>query len=454
MSESTKERSGNHIVVPNADSAYTETMSLLLKEGRQVSAGESLSVGSERDFREILNFSVQIENPSEKLVFNESRRINLPGAIARFVWMMAGSERLADIAFYEPKVKFFSDDGITVPGSSYGHRMIRPRPGLNQLEAVIDRIRSDTHTRRAAISIYHPGDAERDSKDIPCVFGLAYNVRDGGLHATTIMRSNNSLVLLPYNIFEFALVAEAVAAEVGVEFRSMTHTAISMHLYDSGLDDAKEVISNRPSADSLPSLPTPPEDPSPLEQIRTLVRMEADLRHSASGLSSAEIEQLIREAESDLHPYWNQFYLLLLLHAAREKSKILRSDPSEASVSMKLIRTALEEPWVSYLKDETLTTPLETDAPDNSGPRSSRGNGAQRAPGLFDTQPSELPSISRRTRENLIRVAQEYETETGDQISWREFAEIENDFGRKLAARDGSDISLDEFKKALHSVRQ
>lgn len=443
------DRSTRHIVALNADSAYASTLSALLENGDKISAGKSMSVGSDRDFREILNFSVKIENPSDKLIFNANRRINLPGAVARFVWMMAGSERLADIAFYEPKVRFFSDDGITVPGSSYGHRMLRPRPGLNQLEAVIGRIRDDTHTRRAAISIYHPGDASRKSSDIPCVFGLAYNVREGGLHATTLMRSNNSFILLPYNMFEFALVAEVVASEVNVPLSSMTHTAISMHLYESDLERAKETIKSCPSVDNLPSVPTPPKDPSPLEQVRSLVRMEAELRHEASGLSAGDVEKHISKAESNLHEYWSQFYLLLLLHASRTKSKILRSSWSEASVAMKSIRSALEEPWISYLNDDQLSPPAESDRGSHSIDDKSRHTAD-----LFDRRPSTLPSFNKRIRKELEKVAQTYETKTDERITWQEFLTIEKDFGRRLAARNGSSISLNEFEEALNSIRE
>lgn len=110
----------SYLQVDDADAAYAETLSRVLDHGEVVKGGESLSVGAGKDSHELLNYSVVLSNPREKLIFNEVRRIYLPGAVARFVRMMAGSDRLADIAFYEPKVKSFSDDGIAVPGSSYG----------------------------------------------------------------------------------------------------------------------------------------------------------------------------------------------------------------------------------------------------------------------------------------------------------------------------------------------
>jgi thymidylate synthase len=279
----------NHLIVTDADEAYAKTLSSLLNDGSRIEAGESKSVGSGKSTYEIMNFSIKIENPRQRLVFNSERKINLPAAVARFLWMMAGSDRLADIEFYEPKVGSFSDDGIVIPGSSYGQRILRSRPGLDQLQAVIDRLKKDPSSRRAAISIYHPEDAVRDSKDIPCTFGIFYYIRDFKLHSTTLMRSNNSFILMPYNIFEFSLLAEVVCTEVNskdlpIEFGSLTHTAISMHLYDENgniekskkiIDAAKNVIAAK--------IPKIPKSSNPLEQIRQLVILEAKLRHESAG---------------------------------------------------------------------------------------------------------------------------------------------------------------------------
>jgi hypothetical protein len=36
-------------------------------------------------------------------------------AVGRFVWTMAGSDRLADVEYYDANARRFSDDGVTVP---------------------------------------------------------------------------------------------------------------------------------------------------------------------------------------------------------------------------------------------------------------------------------------------------------------------------------------------------
>jgi thymidylate synthase len=200
----------------NASEAFKGTLQQVLESGSMLKAAESKSTGSNKIFQEILNYHLIIEDPRQRLFRNTKRTFNLPGAIARFIWMMAGNNRLADIEFYWGRaVTPFSDDAITVPGSSYGARMFSSSPGLNQIDAIIHRLQDDPSTRRAAVSIYQPIDAVRESRDIPCTFGLFFHVREEHLISTVIMRSNNALILLPYNIFEFSLLAEVIAQEVG-----------------------------------------------------------------------------------------------------------------------------------------------------------------------------------------------------------------------------------------------
>lgn len=165
--------------------------------------------------------------------------------------MMAGNDRLDDVRFYESAglggdrsqgVGRFSDDRLAITGSNYGQRLFRPRPGLDQVESCVRLIRQDPNTRRAAMTVYQPEDAGRESGDIPCTFGVLLGPRDGRLHQTVVMRSNNAWHLLPYNIFEFTLLGEVIASEVNLELGTYHHFAVSMHLYSRNLEQATTAI--------------------------------------------------------------------------------------------------------------------------------------------------------------------------------------------------------------------
>lgn len=420
-----------HINVKNADQAIVETLKHIIENGEKVSGGKSLSMGSEKLFHELLNFAVVVNNPLDRLPWNLARRINLPAAVARFVWMMAGSDRLADIAFYEPKVRFFSDDGISIPGSNYGQRILQPHPGLDQLEAVIKRLRDDEHTRRAAISIYRAEDAVRDSKDIPCAFGIFYHIRKNVLHATTLMRSNNAFVLLPYNIFEFSLLAEVVAQELSVKLGTLSHIAISMHIYENDLEKSKKVISAFGKNTKSVPIPEIIKAPAPLQQIRDLIILEAELRHASASLSGENIEEWISKGQEKLNSYWQQLFFLLLIHIAQKNKEALALDS---------LKSVIDEPWISYLPQEIFEVEVEQ---------------ARKMSELVDPyQARIIPFHSTATHRSLREHIRHWEETTGKTVPWKQFYNLEEHFGKKLAASGGTQvITNDEFMEAIKDLK-
>lgn len=329
--------------VETVDEAFILTLRNVLAHGDDLLMGKSKSVGSERRSKELLNYVIKIGSPRNRAIRSARRSVSLPLMVARFTWMMAGSDRLADIAFYEDRVRYFTDDGISVPGSNFGQRILRPRPGINQLASAIDLLRADHLTRRAAISIYQPEDCGRNSADIPCAFGLFYQIRNDHLTSTTIMRSNNAYGLLPYNLFEFSLLAEVIACEVGIPLGSLTHIAASMHLYESDYEKAEGVVNENPTdGRHLPALtPEMPTDPPPLNQIKELVMLESLLRYESAGVSAENIEFWIGRGKENLHEYWTQFYLILLWYVTKK-----RQDSSAAGA----VEKSLAPPWAEYLR--------------------------------------------------------------------------------------------------------
>jgi thymidylate synthase len=337
------------ILYSDVNHAYTETLADLLEVSEEIHASDSKSVGSNRKFKEILNYHFVLEYPMQRLLNSSNRSFKLPGAIARFVWMMAANNRLADIEFYwGNKITPFTDDGYTIPGSSYGARMFNSSPGLDQIEHIIKRLKQDHSTRRAAVSIYLPVDAIRESKDIPCTFGLFYHIRENKLISTVVMRSNNAFILLPYNLFEFSLLAEIIAKEVGVEMGAMHYHAMSMHVYSENYEQAQKIVGDKNSTLSY-EFPAMPREPSPMEEVKKLIRLEAKVRHISAGLNSSNINEWLNNSISigdgdndkiTLSSYWKQFYYLLLYFMVSKR---------QDAEALQKVASFIEEPYRSYL---------------------------------------------------------------------------------------------------------
>ncbi|MFJ4220029.1 thymidylate synthase [Curtobacterium luteum] len=255
-------------------------------------------------FRELQGYTTGMANPLARVRVGADP-LNTVGAIARFVWMVSGSDRLEDIAFYEKQVRPYTDDELSVPGSSYGKRLFNAKPGLNQMAGVIKELQKNPSSRRAAAVVWIPEDAVRESNDIPCTFGLFFHIRGGELIMTTVMRSNNAFTLVPYNFFEFTMLGEIVAADVGVPFGRYMHWAASMHVFDSQAAPATTTAS-RTDSPAVEMPPMPAGDA--LEQATALARFEAKLRN-ASTLD--ELHTVASDARSRLGGYWGPLFDVL-----------------------------------------------------------------------------------------------------------------------------------------------
>jgi thymidylate synthase len=324
------------IVVNSLDEALAQTLKQLIEDGSKVAISDPLSTAAGRTTYEILNYSVRVTNPKRRFPGNPEVHFGAVAAVSRFVWMMSASDRASDIAFYQPRAATFSDDGLTIPGSSYGRRILSPRPGLNQLAGVIERLKQDPNTRRAFLSIYQPEDAVRTSRDIPCLLSLGYHIRDGRLHATTYMRANNAYSLFPYNFFEFSLLAEMIAAELGIEVGPFTHSVASMHIYEEDIDRSRAIVRGSSNTLESPTLELPSK---PLAGVRGLIALEPLVR-AVGHCGAHRLEEVRARADQQLAGVWRDMFQVLLIHGLLTSNNTLQA---------KNLIESIGGPWRRYL---------------------------------------------------------------------------------------------------------
>ena len=287
----TKELITPPLKISSADEALAIVINTIMKNGELVVDKKS----RQGNFIEIRNVQFLLTQPHKRITLNPKRPLNLISAIARFVWMIAGNDRLEDIAFYQEQVRYYSDNGLSIPGSSYGKRLFDPQPGIDQINSAIKVLKENPSSRRACASIWQPIDATRImSKDLPCAFGINFEIRNEKLYSTLVMRSNNAATLLPTNLFEFTMLGEIVAKELGVKFGGHIHDVFSMHIFHNHKDDAIDIVKafNEMDVDeNFSTMPDMPMDPSPLEEARTLSKLEATLRNQNVfyGLDNLEV---------------------------------------------------------------------------------------------------------------------------------------------------------------------
>ena len=91
------------------------------------------------------------------------------------------------------------------------------------------------------MNINVPNEKVIETHDEMCTICLNYQIRDGKLHSTCVMRSNDFNFGLRNDIAFFIYLQKYIADRLGVEYGSYTHYAFSMHMYDRDFEFTKKV---------------------------------------------------------------------------------------------------------------------------------------------------------------------------------------------------------------------
>lgn len=185
---------------------------------------------------EILNAAFEVIDPTRSVVTSPIRKMPMRYAVGELAWYLSGSNKVKDISRFAQKWEEISDDGET-NNSAYGYRIFH-KFGFDQWEYVKRMLQEHPDSRQAII---HIKDADNSpTKDVPCTVYLQFLLRDGQLHMSVHMRSNDIWMGVPYDMFSFCFLQMKMAMELGVEVGAYTHYAGSLHMYARDYKQAKK----------------------------------------------------------------------------------------------------------------------------------------------------------------------------------------------------------------------
>jgi len=234
---------------------------------------------------------VTYERPLERVLFNTARDANPFLHLYEALWMLAGRNDVAPLAYYAKQFEQYSDDGRTLNGA-YGYRWRHAKGELingpsekhgieadwenvDQLHILIDHLKADPNSRRAVLQMW---DVENDllkiglfdcnmngskitiippSKDVCCNTAVYFSIREeidmvdsGGftpdmrpidipvktkfLDITVTNRSNDMVWgMLGGDFTTFSFLQEYMAARIGVEVGKYTQMTNNLHVYEN-----------------------------------------------------------------------------------------------------------------------------------------------------------------------------------------------------------------------------
>lgn len=219
----------SHIIMPRTDSmdrVYRSLSIQLFTAGKPVNGTTELNN---------VHFTLTDINNNVPLLREPSKAY----MIAELVWYILGRKDIDFISTFAGLWGRISDDGENAY-SAYGE-ILKYRHGFDQVEKIIELLKKDPYSRRAVLNLNVPNENVIETKDEICTIALQFFIRDGNLHCTTMMRSNDIWFGLPYDVIFFTELQKYIAGRLGVEYGEYHHFVTSLHVYDRNYNQLKAI---------------------------------------------------------------------------------------------------------------------------------------------------------------------------------------------------------------------
>ncbi len=189
-----------------------------------------------------------------------TKKVHLKSILYELLWFLRG----------DTNIKYLKDHGVSIwdewadedgnLGRVYGAQWCDWRTAdgrsINQIDRVIEQIRSTPDSRRLIVSAWNVGEVEHMALP-PCHSLFQFYVQEGELSCQLYQRSADIFLGVPFNIASYALLTLMVAQVCGLKPGTFVHTFGDLHLYSNHVEQARLQLSREPRA-----LPTVTLNPS------------------------------------------------------------------------------------------------------------------------------------------------------------------------------------------------
>jgi len=178
-----------------------------------------------------------------------TKKLHLKSIIHELLWFLKG----------ETNIRYLTDHGVSIwnewadaegnLGRVYGAQWTDWRTAngrsINQIDKVIEQIRTKPDSRRHIVTAWNPGEVD-DMALPPCHAMFQFFVQDGELSCQLYQRSADLFLGVPFNIASYALLTMMVAKVTGLKPGTFVHTFGDLHLYSNHLEQARLQLSREP----------------------------------------------------------------------------------------------------------------------------------------------------------------------------------------------------------------
>ena len=202
---------------------------------------------------------------SEGFPLVTTKKIHLKSLIHELLWFLKGSTNIDYLQ--ENGVRIWNEwaDANGNLGPIYGHQWRNwNSEGIDQIQGVIDTLKSNPDSRRMLISAWNPS-VLPDTKISfaeninnkkaalpPCHAFFQFYVSNNKLSCQLYQRSADVFLGVPFNIGSYSLLTMMIAQVCEYELGDFVHTFGDVHIYSNHKEQIKEQLSRSPK--TLPTM--------------------------------------------------------------------------------------------------------------------------------------------------------------------------------------------------------
>jgi len=208
------------LVLSNAQDAFQVYFDHILSKGVKI-----------QDTKAIFNTGFYIFNPEDNHINTKWRKWSLKYANIEWDWYLNGDldpEPVVKMAKIWESCK--DENGLV--RSNYGYQWRRG----DQLNKVVDILKNDPDSRKAAISLYDGKEIDSYKYDTICTYAIHFSIQDKYLNMSVMMRSNDLVYGFCNDQYCFSNLQILIANKLDKEVGWYYHFVNNFHIYKRHFD--------------------------------------------------------------------------------------------------------------------------------------------------------------------------------------------------------------------------